>query len=403
MSRVKQGWILGLCCLAGLLQLGGCRSSSQAKKEVPEATAPLRSGAPPPAAATPVRGAVKPPPAGGWVRLAPSTSAPLAATVRAFFAAARKAQDDPSAEPWLREALDEAKVSRLAAPVPASVQRAAAALQKWAASGDAVSIGERSEAISELLSATRVARALSFTVERSDAPMAAALLRFSHALRDPGNTAIAIAFGSTLAAELATHVLELRHQAVTEPFRTHALTEQDALNLGRSFASGGLQLARMITLEELQREAAAGSAAAGSAAAGSAAAGSATVAGAQERDGAPSPGASPLEGQATASEIAAAREKNGLPVTGDWLADDLAHYQAFWDETEHLVATATTAAEMSSVLERRTSLAVIHPTSMLVRLVGHMTLSTRAPQMVAELAERARAYQALLAATAAAK
>ena len=383
---------MGLFVVAGLLQLGACRSSSpQAKKETTRATlaSALVATAPSAPVATapmaPTAAAPKAPPAGGWVRLPPRPSVPLSASIRVFIDAAKQAQEDPAAERWLREALDEGKVTRLASPVPASVQRAAAALRTWAASGEAVSIGARSYGAFELMDAFNVAFALIVTVERSDAPMAAALLRFSQALRAPSNTTTAIAAGAGLAADLAAHVLQQRHQPVTEPFRTHAPTEQDALNLGRSSVTDSVELARLVTLEELQR--------------GPLKHPAVLV----PRDGTKDFEVARLEELSTAAGVAAAREAIGLPITGDWLADEFAHYRTFWDETEHLAATAKTAAEMASVLEARSRLALIHPTSTLVRLVGDVTLSNHESALVLHVAERARTYQALLAAAAAAK
>jgi hypothetical protein len=365
MKLVKQGLLFGGLAVAmlGLWLFGGCMREPRPAK-VEEAAVP-QVPAPPAAAPAPVS-----PPPGGWQRLPPSTTEPLSPAARGFFVAAKKAQADPLSQQWLQEALGEVKITRLWPALQPALQRAVDALQRWHESGEAVSIGARSEAMPDVMAISQVPRALAVSVRRSDEPLAAALLHFSHALRAPSNTAIAIAFGSSLAKRLAEKVIELQHQPVTEPFRAHALTEQDAMNLGRSFAVDALQLARMIDLDELKREQAQ-----------------------------TAPGAAAGEGDpvASAAQVLAYRKEHALSITGDWLEEDFRAYQAFWDETEHVVATARTTDEMFVALEQRRSLSLVHPTSMLVRLVGEMVLTERAARMVTEQTEAARVYQARLA------
>lgn len=371
MKLVKQGLLFGVVAVAmlGLWRFGdGMRGPRHAKVEapaVPQGPAPSAA-----AAVAPAPAPVSPPP-GGWQRLPPSTMEPLSPAARGFLAAAKQAQADPLSQQWLQEALGEVKITRLWPALPPALQRAVDALQRWHESGEAVSIGDRSEAMPDVMAISQVARGLAVSVRRSDEPLAAALLHFSHALRAPSNTAIAIAFGSSLATRLAEKVIELQRQPVTEPFRAHALTEQDAVNLGRSFAVGALQLARMIDLDELKRE---------------------------QAQAAPGAAAGAGDPEASAAQVMAYRKDHALSITGDWLEEDFRAYQAFWDETEHVVAAARTTDEMFAALEQRQSLSLVHPTSMLVRLVSEMVLTDRAARMVKEQAEAARVYQSRLSA-----
>lgn len=255
--------------------------------------------------------------------------------------------------------------------------RIAAALIAWSASGEAMSISDDSEDAGKVLSSLAGLRELNSSLTRSDDPLASALLSLAHGLRSPSNAPLAIFIGCNLAFHVADHLLGAKQQPVTEAFRIHAISEADALAFGRAGLASGLQMARLISLEELQKEEAARAAAG-------------------DGSGAPARQAAEAGAPSSAEEVLRERKARGMPVTGDWLSSEFEGYAAFWDETEALAAKIHEPMALARFLEERRLAALAHPTSMLVRLVAEMTFSQKGKDLVSAAAESARKYQRLI-------
>ena len=358
---------------------GGCGSGVSAPPATSSSAASAVSAPgtsiPPGAAATPAAELAAAPSAAGSPLAEPP--APLSPRARAFLEAARAATSDPSAASWLeasRAALDSGgSVAPPAGPVPSVVARAAVALRAWAQSGEPVSLGESNEDSGLILRASVLSFALISTIQRSDEPLVGELLRLGQALRAPSNVPAALAIGSTLSSRLAEHVLGHRRQPVTEAFRTYAIADDMALLAGRAALAGSLRLARMISRESLAEEHAASRKPRGSR---------------SEAD--------PSENGAEA-QVRIARQQRNLPVTGDWLSDELNRYAAFWNETEREAAAARTAPELADLIEQRLAAAKAHPSSMLVRLVADMVLPASARNIMSKMEELTGSYRASIA------
>lgn len=357
---------------------GGCGSGVSA----PPATSASAASAPgtsipPGAAATPAAELAAAPsaPAAGSPLAEPP--APLSPRARAFLEAARAATSDPSAASWLeasRAALDSGgSVAPPAGPVPSVVARAAVALRAWAQSGEPVSLGESNEDSGLILRASVLSFALISTIQRSDEPLVGELLRLGQALRAPSNVPAALAIGSMLSSRLAEHVLGHRRQPVTEAFRTYAIADDMALLAGRAALAGSLRLARMISRESLAEEHAAS----------------------RKPRGSRSEADSSEHG--AEAQVRIARQQRNLPVTGDWLSDELNRYAAFWNETEREAAAARTAPELADLIEQRLAAAKAHPSSMLVRLVADMVLPASARNIMSKMEELTGSYRASIA------
>lgn len=322
-------------------------------------------------------------------KLPPRTQRPLAPMAKAFLDEAEKAEDDAACRQWIDDAKAAGQalesgnpaLARGLAPPPPLVASAVRALEAWAASGEPVSIGEQSAQMSTLFPSFHLVTAFASVVERSDDPRAVAALRFAKALRAPDNAAIAIALGSGLAARWATVLLQTRRQPVTRELRDYAVTEADAMALGRALASESLALARMITFDDWKREAYAN--------------------GAIPEADAPKPRGDGEPGSAldpsSFQEVVQYREQHGLSTKDDWVYEEFAAYDDFWNETESLVASAASPAEVVEIFEQRITMGLEHPTSMLVRLVGGMVMTSSAAQTVTSCLEDAQLYASLLA------
>lgn len=322
-------------------------------------------------------------------KLLPRTKQPISPMARAFLEAAETAEDEAASRQWLEDA--QAAVQALQSGNPALAQGLAAppplvasayrAFEAWARSGEPVSIAEQSAPMATLFPSFRLVTSLVTLVERSDDPRVASALRFAKALRAPDNAAISIALGSELAARWATVLLRARQQPVTAPLRDHAVTEEDAMALGRALVSESLALARIITFDDWKREAHAH--------------------GALSEADAPRPRADGEPGSAldpsSFGDVVRDRQQHGLSTTGDWALEEFAAYDEFWNETESLVANAVAPAELIEIFEQRTTMSLEHPTSMLVRLVGGMVMTTSAAQTVTSCLDDAQLYAELLA------
>lgn len=333
-------------------------------------------------------GAAAPPIAKPRSKLLPRTKQPISPMARAFLDAAEHAEDEPASRQWLEDA--HAAVQALQSGNPALAQGLGAppllvvsayrAFDAWARSGEPVSIAEQSAQMSTLFPSFRLVTSLAILVERSDDPRVASALRFAKALRAPDNAAISIALGSELAARWATVLLRARKQPVTAPLRDYAVTEEDAMVLGRALVSESLALARIITFDDWKREAHAH--------------------GALSEADAPRPRADGEPGSAldpsSFGDVVSERQQHGLSTTGDWAIEEFAAYDEFWNETEFLVANAVSPAELIEIFEQRTTMSLEHPTSMLVRLVGGMVMTTSAAQTVTSCLDDARLFAELL-------
>lgn len=323
-------------------------------------------------------------------KLLPRTKQPISPLARAFMDAAEVAGDDPVAGRWIDDANaavqalesgNPALAQGLGAPPP-PVLSAFRALEEWAGSGEPVSIAEQRAEMSALFPSFRLVTSLAAVVEHSDDPRAAQALRFAKALRAPDNAAISIALGSSVAARWGKVLLQARKEPVSAALRDYALTEQDAMALGRALVSESLALARIFTFEDWKREA------------GASGALDPSVAPPKPRgDGEPGSAFDP----SSFSDVVRYREQNGLSTKGDWVTEEFVAYETFWDETEALVVNAATPAEVVEIFEQRTALTIDHPTSMLVRLVGGMVMAPSASQIVTSCLDDAQLYAELLA------
>lgn len=323
-------------------------------------------------------------------KLLPRTKQPISPLARAFMDAAEVAGDDPVAGRWIDDANaavqalesgNPALAQGLGAPPP-PVLSAFRALEEWAGSGEPVSIAEQRAEMSALFPSFRLVTSLAAVVEHSDDPRAAQALRFAKALRAPDNAAISIALGSSVAARWGKVLLQARKEPVSAALRDYALTEQDAMALGRALVSESLALARIFTFEDWKREAVASGAL------------DPSVAPPKPRgDGEPGSAFDP----SSFSDVVRYREQNGLSTKGDWVTEEFVAYETFWDETEALVVNAATPAEVVEIFEQRTALTIDHPTSMLVRLVGGMVMAPSASQIVTSCLDDAQLYAELLA------
>ncbi len=331
-----------------LCTVGSCSSS----KKRDSASGPDVAAAPPPAPAAPVAPAAPP------GALGPATNALLEA--------AAALRGEPAVEQWLSGA------GTFAEAPPAAVN-ALVALRAWSTSGESLAIAELGEDLKRVIHLIRLGRVV---MKGAGEPQGVLdLLAVAKALRVPGNFASAQVTGFAIANEVYS-ALRRAEPATTLPtstLRELAPTEAEVLAFARGSLTWSVRLARQVTWEAVEREAAAPSSAVSD------------------------EPATADELVHTVAQVERYRRDAKLPLGEGWLRADYDAYAAFWDETERRVQAASEAQGVARVAAEQLAAATAHPSSMLVRLLGPLVLSDRLPTIVDDLQAQVATLRAGLA------
>lgn len=247
------------------------------------------------------------------------------------------------------------------AEAPPAVLAALVALRAWSTSGEAVAIPEMGEDLKRVIHLIRLARVV--TKDASEPQGVLELLAVAKALRAPENFASAQMTGFAIANEVYS-ALRRAAPATTLPsatLRELAPTEAEVLAFARGSMTWSVRLARQVTWEAVEQEAAGATSAAS---------------------------AEPAADDAlvhTVAQVERYRRDAKLPLGEGWLRADYDAYAAFWDETERRVVAASEAQAVARIAAEQLAAATAHPSSMLVRLLGPMALSDRLPTIVEDL------------------
>lgn len=289
--------------------------------------------------------------------IAANPTAPLGPATLALLEAALALQRDDEVARW-------SQGNEPLAAAPASVQTALAALRRWTAAGEAIPLTTVGERFTELASLPTFARVLGQGAV--DVGPVTDLLRVAQALRAPDNAAMSQLTGMLVAVALYEALARADAEAgrtapLAASLRALAPTDAEALTCARNLVLEAVALARQITWESLEREAA-----------GRASRNEAD----HERDHEP---------EDTVARVERYRRDARLPLGPGWLRADFDAHTAFWDETERLARAAPAIEAVARVAAERLAAGHAHPSSMLVRLVAPMVLSDHLVRVTADV------------------